>query len=49
MGVRRVSDSAVIYASMGLAVLPVRLLEKAPACAHGCKDATTDQIGRAHV
>lgn len=42
MGVRSVSNSAVIYASMGFAVLPVRLLEKAPACAHGCKDATTD-------
>lgn len=33
---------ALEYASMGFAVMPVKLLEKAPACAHGCKDATTD-------
>lgn len=35
-------DKALEYASMGFAVLPVKLMDKAPACAHGCKDATAD-------
>lgn len=41
MGVKMV-DKALEYASMGLAVMPVKLMGKSPACAHGCKDATTD-------
>lgn len=35
--------AALAYASHGWAVFPLRPGEKTPACAHGCKDATTER------
>jgi|GEM_PF-1608589 len=35
-------DAALAFAAQGVAVFPCKPGEKVPACAHGCKDATTD-------
>ena len=42
--VASMKEWALKYASMGLAVFPIKEREKAPATPHGCKDATTDTL-----